>query len=74
MRTCCQTAFARWAGLGERGKSVKATFYTNAMLRDILDLTLEMLPYCHKRFQGWIFSQVYNSFKEIYDAANLKPF
>ena len=74
MRTCCQKSFARWAELGEPGKSVKAHFYTPAMLRDVTNTTLDFSRYCHKRNQGWIFSQAYNSFKEVYDAANCKPF
>ncbi|PMD12913.1 hypothetical protein NA56DRAFT_652194, partial [Hyaloscypha hepaticicola] len=74
IRTCCQKSFARWADLGEPGKSVKAHFYTSAMLRDVTDMTLDISRYYYKRNQGWIYSQTYNSFKEIYDAAKCKPF
>jgi hypothetical protein len=28
----------------------------------------------HKRREGWVFSQAYNSYKELFDAAKTKPF
>ena len=74
MRACCQASFARWANLGEAGTSAKATFYPVAMLRDAQDMTVEMSRPSKKRQQGWVYSQVYNSFKEMYDAAKTKPF
>ncbi|PMD11962.1 hypothetical protein NA56DRAFT_652833 [Hyaloscypha hepaticicola] len=74
IRTCYQKSFVQWADLGEPGKSVKAHFYMSTILRDITDMTLNISRYCYKRNQGWIYSQTYNSFKEIYDAAKCKPF
>jgi len=44
------------------------------MLRDAQDMTVEMSRPSKKRQQGWVYSQVYNSFKEMYDAAKTKPF
>jgi hypothetical protein len=74
MRTCCQAAFARWANASEPGRSAKPTFYTTAMLRDATDMTVEMSQSSQKRLQGWVFSQAYNSYKELYDAGKTKPF
>lgn len=44
------------------------------MLRDAGDLTLEMSSSSRKRREGWVFSQAYNSYKELFDAAKIKPF
>lgn len=44
------------------------------MLRDAGDITLEMSPSSRKRQEGWVFSQAYNSYKEVFNAAKTKPF
>ena len=43
------------------------------MLRDAGDLTLEMSRSSRKRAEGWVFTQVYNDYKECFDAAKTKP-
>jgi hypothetical protein len=73
-KTCCLESFARWASLGEPGRSVRSTVFPTTMLRDVGDITLEMSPSCRKRREGWVFSQAYNSYKELFDAAKTKPF
>jgi hypothetical protein len=73
-RTCCQESLAQWALLGEKKSSRKATFYPISMLRDAANLTMEMSRISLKRQAGWVFSQTYNSVKEIYDYAKTKPF
>ena len=74
MRSCCQSSFAQWANEGDEGRSAKPTFYLVAMLRDAQNMTVEMSARSIKRQQGWVFSQVYYSFKEQYVAAKTKPF
>lgn len=74
LRPCCQKSFARWAALGEKDGSVKVQEYPMAMLRDATSTTIEMSRSSGKRQAGWVFSQGYNSIKELYDAANTKPF
>jgi hypothetical protein len=44
------------------------------MLRDVGDLTLEMSRSSHKRREGWVFSQAYNSYKELFDTTKTKLF
>ena len=44
------------------------------MLDNSCDMRIEMSRTSLKRKQGWVFSQLYNSFKEISDAAKVKPF
>ncbi|OBT60329.1 hypothetical protein VE03_10768, partial [Pseudogymnoascus sp. 23342-1-I1] len=73
-QTCCQEAFVRWAARGGKAQWVKPTMYPVAMLRDASDLTVEMSRSSAQREQGWVFSQVYSSYKELYDAAKTKPF
>jgi hypothetical protein len=74
LRTCCLHNFARWAALGEGGRSVAATIYPTAMLGEAGDIRLEMSRSSVKRQEGWVFSQAYNSYKELFDAAKTKPF
>ena len=74
LRPCCQKSFTQWAVLGEKDVSVKAQEYPLAMLRDATSMTMEMSRSSRKRQEGWVFSQSYNSIKELYDAANTKPF
>jgi hypothetical protein len=74
LRTCCQESLAQWALLGEKKDSVKKRLYHVAMLRDATDMTLEMSRLSAKRALGWVFSQSYNSIKESFDAAKIKPF
>jgi hypothetical protein len=73
-KTCCLENIAKWAETGELSKSVIATIYPTAMLRDASNLTLEMSRLSRKRREGWVYSQAYNSFKEITDAAKTIPF
>jgi hypothetical protein len=44
------------------------------MLRDMVDMTLEMSPISLKRALGWVSSQSYNGVKNFFDAAKTKPF
>ena len=73
-KSCCLEAFSQWAILEEPAKSVIPTVYPTAMLRDASDITLDMSRSSRKRQEGWVFSQAYNSYKEIFDAAKTKPF
>lgn len=72
-RTCCLETLSQWAALGEPGRSVIATIYPAAMLRDAGDLTLEMSLSSRKRAEGWVYTQGYNGYKECFDAAKTKP-
>jgi hypothetical protein len=71
---CCQKSFARWAALGEKDTSVKVQEYPMAMLQDATSTTIEMSRSSCKRQEGWVFSQGYNSIKELYNAINTKLF
>ena len=44
------------------------------MLGDSLEATFEFARTSAQRLSGWIYSQAYNSVKEIFDAAKVKPF
>jgi len=74
LKTCCLENFARWAVFDEPNRSVTATLYPSAMLRDASNITLEMSRLSRQRREGWVFSQAYNSYKELFDAAKTKPF
>jgi hypothetical protein len=74
LRTCCQDSLARWALLGEKKSSVLVRKYNVSMLRDVVDMTLEMSPISLKRALGWVSSQSYNGVKNFFDAAKTKPF
>jgi hypothetical protein len=74
LKTCCLESYSRWAKHGEPGRCIVPTLYPSAMLRDVSNLTLDMSPSSRHRREGWVYSQVYNSFKELFDAAQTKPF
>jgi hypothetical protein len=74
LKTCCLESYARWAKHDEPGRCIVPTLYPTAMLRDISNLTLDMSPSSRHRQEGWVYSQVYNSVKELFDAAQTKPF
>ncbi len=59
---------------GAEPKSARQTVYTPALLRDAKDITIEMSRRSSKRQKGWVFSQLYNSCKEMWDAMKKKPF
>jgi hypothetical protein len=44
------------------------------MLGDSLEATFEFARTSAQRSNGWIYSQAYNSVKEVFDAAKVKPF
>ena len=48
--------------------------YNVSMLRDVVDMTLEMSPISLTRALGWVFSQSYTGVKNFFDAAKTKPF
>jgi hypothetical protein len=52
LRTCCQDSLAQWALLGEKKSSVLVRKYNVSMLRDVVDMTLEMSPISLKRALG----------------------
>ena len=74
LQTCCLYNFARQAALGEGGQSMLATIYLTAMLGEARDIRLEMSRLSIKWQEGQVFSQAYNSYKELFDAAKTKPF
>jgi hypothetical protein len=48
--------------------------YTTAMLNKAGEIQVEMGPRTLHARSGWVFTQLYNSNKEIYNAAKTKPF
>jgi hypothetical protein len=74
MRSCCLESFYQWSCFNESPSRAKKTLYTPAMLGESYDMTVEMSPVSSKRQEGWIFSQMYNSYKEMTDVAKTKPF
>ena len=73
-RACCLESFYQWAHFGEPASRAKKTLYTPAMLGESYDMTVEMAAHSTKRAQGWVFYQMYNSYKEMTDVAKTKPF
>lgn len=73
-RTCCLDSFHQWALFGEHPRTTSKSLYTAAMLDNSCDMRIEMSQASLKRKKGWVFSQLYNSFKELADAAKVKPF
>ena len=45
-----------------------------AILGESYNIMVEVAAYLTKRARGWIFYQIYNSYKEITDVAKTKPF
>ena len=74
MRSCCLEAFYQWSHFGEPASRAKKTVYIPAMLSASYDMTVEMSANSTKRAEGWIFYQMYNSYKEMTDVAKTKPF
>ena len=74
MRSCCLEAFYQWSHFGEPASRAKKTVYVPAMLSGSYDMTVEMSANSTKRVEGWIFYQMYNSYKEMTDIAKTKPF
>jgi hypothetical protein len=73
-RTCCLESFYQWQLLGEHPRTANKKLYTTAMLDNSCNIKIEMSRTSQKRKRGWVFSQMYNTFKEITDAAKTKPF
>jgi hypothetical protein len=48
--------------------------YNVSMLRDVVNITLEMSLISLKRALGWVSLQSYNRVKNFFDAAKTKPF
>ena len=48
--------------------------YNVSILRDVVDITLEMSLISFKRALGWVSSQSYNKVKNFFDAVKTKPF
>jgi hypothetical protein len=75
-RRCCIEHLATWIRFGQPANrtKVKVTRFTPAMLGDSLEATFEFARTSAPHSNGWIYSQAYNSVKEIFDAAKVKPF
>jgi hypothetical protein len=74
IRSCCLESFYQWSHFGEPASRAKKTVYVPAMLDKSYNIIVEMSANSTKRAQGWIFYQMYNSYKEMTDVANTKPF
>ena len=76
-RRCCIEHLATWMRFGQPAAArpkMKVTRFTPAMLGDSLEATFEFARTSPQRTNGWIYSQAYNSVKEVFDAAKVKPF
>jgi hypothetical protein len=73
-RPCCLEAFYQWLQFGKGPRGVRRDYYTTAMLDQAGEIRVEMAPSTLHSHNGWVFSQLYNSNKELYDAAKTKPF
>jgi hypothetical protein len=73
-RRCCIEHLATWIRFEQPATRTKVTRFTPAMLGDSLEATFEFGRTSTQRSNGWIYSQAYNSVKEIFDAAKVKPF
>jgi hypothetical protein len=73
MRECCLNSFYKWCHFGESEKKMKQSVFIPAMLAESHDMLLEMGKDSSKRMAGWLFTQVYNSYKELTDVAKTKP-
>jgi hypothetical protein len=73
-RRCCTEHLASWLLFEQKPSSARITKFTPAMLGDSLEVTLEYSHTSIQRSNGLVYSQAYNSVKEIFDATKLKPF
>lgn len=73
-RRCCIEHLASWLLFQQKPSSARITTFTPAMLGDSLEVTVEYSHTSIQRSNGLIYSQAYNSVKEIFDAAKVKPF
>jgi hypothetical protein len=73
-RCCVEYLTATWLRFGQPSSRARTTTFTPAMLGDSLEATVEFRRTSPAHRAGWIFSQAYNSVKELYDAAKTKPF
>lgn len=74
MCSCCLESFYEWSHFGEPVSWAKRTLFVPAMLSGSYDMLVEMSANSIKRAEGWIFYQMYNSYKEMTDVAKTKPF
>ncbi len=73
-RRCCIEHLASWIQFAQPTARTKAARYIRAMLGDSLEATFEFSRASKQYLAGWIYSQAYDSVKELYDAAKVIPF
>jgi len=73
-RRCCLDACYRKSLLGDTARLSLRRFYPESMLRDSAGMTVLTAKKSKSRAAGLIYSQFYNSVKEINDAAKSRPF
>ena len=73
-RRCCIEHFISWLRFQQLPSQAKVTQFVPAMLGASLEATVEFARTSVQHANGWIYSQAYNSVKEIFDAAKVKPF
>lgn len=73
-RRCCIESICQWIQQGQPERRAKITTYTPAMLYPSAEVTIEFNAASAQRKQGWIFTQHYNSVKELFDTGKIKPF
>ncbi len=73
-RPCCLISYWKWSLHGEKGHKSLYTEYQTALLKDAGGITILSPARSSSRHQGLIYSQFYNSQKELFDAAKTYPF
>jgi hypothetical protein len=73
-RKCCLDSYYRESLLGDPARLSLRRFYPQSMLRDSAALTILTAKKSKARASGLIYSQFYNSIKEMTDAAQSHPF
>jgi hypothetical protein len=73
-RSCCLDSYWKWSLRGAPGHRSLRCDYQTALLRDAAGMTVLSPARSADRQQGLIYSQFYNSQKEVFDAAKTYPF
>jgi hypothetical protein len=73
-RPCCLDSYWRWSLRGAAPRRSLRCDYQTALLRDAVGMTVLSPARSADRAQGLLYSQFYNSQKEIFDAAKTYPF
>ena len=73
-RPCCLDSFQQNMSFGESKTRTVRQSYHVAMMRDAIDITYEPKQRSLKHQLGWLFSQFYASYKELFDAGKTKLF